>query len=312
MRRAVARWNARDRLLDAQIPERGLGALEAGESGATYLAGPDAPAAAAVSRRTVHREESSGALWGALRRDELELRWDGDAQSLERVLDEWIADARSRREAPADWETALGVRLPARDSEAVLPLLRRGFALTGVLGIRVGRRGSDASAAEARLRDAGCALRRATIADLPRLAELDLELLAHETRYGEISMRPGAAEALAAAIDDRLARDPEWTWILEHEGDAVGCLSLEMDREQHRSQCVEGGPVAYLEAMYLRESMRGRGIGDAVAEFGHGFVEEAGFDRILLDYAALNPRSGPFWHRMGYRPLWFHWQRRPA
>lgn len=32
----------------------------------------------------------------------------------------------------------------------------------------------------------------------------------------------------------------------------------------------------------------------------------------MLSYAAANPRSGPFWSRMGYRPLVTVWQRRPA
>jgi len=26
----------------------------------------------------------------------------------------------------------------------------------------------------------------------------------------------------------------------------------------------------------------------------------------------VNPLSAPFWHRMGYRPLWFTWEARPA
>jgi hypothetical protein len=32
----------------------------------------------------------------------------------------------------------------------------------------------------------------------------------------------------------------------------------------------------------------------------------------VLNYAAMNPLSGPFWHRMGYRPVWTTWEVRPA
>ena len=32
----------------------------------------------------------------------------------------------------------------------------------------------------------------------------------------------------------------------------------------------------------------------------------------LLHYALVNPRSGPFWARTRYRPLWVNWQARPA
>jgi len=31
-----------------------------------------------------------------------------------------------------------------------------------------------------------------------------------------------------------------------------------------------------------------------------------------LHYAQVNPLSGPFWNRMGYRPLWTSWEARPA
>jgi hypothetical protein len=31
-----------------------------------------------------------------------------------------------------------------------------------------------------------------------------------------------------------------------------------------------------------------------------------------LHYATMNPLSGPFWHRWGYRSLWTLWTRRPA
>jgi hypothetical protein len=32
----------------------------------------------------------------------------------------------------------------------------------------------------------------------------------------------------------------------------------------------------------------------------------------LLHYSQMNPLSAPFWHRMGYRPLWTTWEARPA
>lgn len=282
--------------IDSQLPEREPG----------------------TPRRTACAPGDPEAIWGALRREALELRRDGEADELEQTLDGWIAGAREGwgpgEWEPGDWETALEVRVPARDTATTLPLVRRGFALVGVIGVRTGIRGADAGAAEARLRAAGYRLRQASEADLPLLAELDLELLTHETQYGKISARVGAKSVLAAGLEDRLARDPEWTWILEREGDGetAGYISFEIDREQHRALCADGGPIAYLEAMYLRENVRGLRIGEALAEFGHGMVEAAGFDRALLDYAALNPRSGPFWSRMGYRPLWYNWQRRPA
>ncbi len=37
-----------------------------------------------------------------------------------------------------------------------------------------------------------------------------------------------------------------------------------------------------------------------------------GVQTTLLHYALMNPLSGPFWNRMGYRPLWTGWEVRPA
>ena len=36
------------------------------------------------------------------------------------------------------------------------------------------------------------------------------------------------------------------------------------------------------------------------------------FVLTLLHYSQMNPLSAPFWHRMGYRPLWTTWEARPA
>ena len=50
----------------------------------------------------------------------------------------------------------------------------------------------------------------------------------------------------------------------------------------------------------------------ALVRHANGFLDTAGIAVTLLHYALANPRSGPFWARMGYRPLWTSWQARPA
>jgi hypothetical protein len=44
----------------------------------------------------------------------------------------------------------------------------------------------------------------------------------------------------------------------------------------------------------------------------HDELDARGISVTLLHYAQLNPLSGPFWSRMGYRPLWTGFQSRPA
>jgi GNAT superfamily N-acetyltransferase len=72
------------------------------------------------------------------------------------------------------------------------------------------------------------------------------------------------------------------------------------------------GTTAYLQTMFVRPGARGGGTGAALVDHVHGELDARGIDLTLLHYAQLNPLSAPFWHRMGYRPLWFTWEARPA
>lgn len=308
------RWNARDRFLDSQLPDRSFATAD----GVLIERSSGRISAAGVPSRVTLGADDPAALWGALQRDHLELRWDGDQGALETLLSRWVERVEGDLGPEDEWETAMELVMPARDSAAAIPLLAHGFAVVGTIGIRLGRRGSDAAAAEARLNAGGYVLRQASPADVPILSQLDAELLAHDSQHGSVTIRPGAAAILADGIRERLEQDPEWTWLLEKQGEVAGYLSIEFNRERHRAECssapggVSAPPVGYIQAMYLREEVRGAGIGESVVEFGHGRLEAAGVERILLAYASINPRSGPFWCRMGYRPLWFSWQRRPA
>lgn len=313
---ALDAMNRRDRALDPQLPDRSF------DASARLLVSEQGGAVRAAGASTVEilRPGDPGAIWGAARRASLELRWDGDEAGAGELLDDWIAEAgpelagadAGADSGAGDWDSSLSLRLPSRDSALVRPMLSRGFAVTGVEGIRIGARGADAAGAAERLRAAGVSVRPAGPADLDLLAELDTELLAHDAQHGGVTPRPGATGILRDGIAQRLAADPEWTWILEQDGAPAGYLSIETGKDRHRERLAPGGSIAFIQAMYLRPGVRGGGLGEAVVEFGHGQLEGAGFDRILLDYAALNPRSGPFWCRMGYRPLWNTWQRRPA
>jgi GNAT superfamily N-acetyltransferase len=57
---------------------------------------------------------------------------------------------------------------------------------------------------------------------------------------------------------------------------------------------------------------RGTGVGTALVEHLHRELDAIGVSVTLLHHAQLNPLSAPFWHRMGYRPLWTSWEVRPA
>jgi GNAT superfamily N-acetyltransferase len=72
------------------------------------------------------------------------------------------------------------------------------------------------------------------------------------------------------------------------------------------------GATAYLQTMFVRPGERSGGTGTALARHVHGELDTRGIDLTLLHYSQVNPLSAPFWHRMGYRPLWSTWEARPA
>jgi GNAT superfamily N-acetyltransferase len=71
-------------------------------------------------------------------------------------------------------------------------------------------------------------------------------------------------------------------------------------------------PMAYLATLYVDGTGRGNGTGAALVNAAHHALDAAGVAVTLLHYAQVNPLSGPFWHRMGYRPLWTGWRAQPA
>jgi len=71
-------------------------------------------------------------------------------------------------------------------------------------------------------------------------------------------------------------------------------------------------PLLPEPTMFVRPDERSGGIGAALVRHVDGELDARGIDLTLLHYAKVNPLSAPFWHRMGYRPLWSTWEARPA
>jgi GNAT superfamily N-acetyltransferase len=64
--------------------------------------------------------------------------------------------------------------------------------------------------------------------------------------------------------------------------------------------------------MFVGPHERGGGLGAALVARAHAELDARGITTTLLHHAQVNPLSAPFWNRMGYRPLWTGWERRPA
>lgn len=247
------------------------------------------------------------ALWGSLRRHALDLACAEGADAARReavgeVLDRWLGLV-AETEDPGDEESSCTLRVPSTDTALVRTLLSRGFAPVTIDAVRRLRTGEVAAG----VGDGGV-LRVAAASDLDALAAFDARLLAHEADYGAVTWRQGAEAVLRESMRGRLRDWPHWTWVVEQGGRAVGYVHAFPDAPD----AVDSPSPAYLDAMYLSPDARGAGLGRRVIDAVHGILAEQGSTSVRLDYSVANPWSGPFWSRVGYRPLTTTWQRRPS
>ena len=71
-------------------------------------------------------------------------------------------------------------------------------------------------------------------------------------------------------------------------------------------------PAAYLQTMFVVPEERDTGVGAVLVRTLHARLDSTGVAVTLLHHSQVNPLSGPFWNRMGYRPLWTSWEARPV
>jgi hypothetical protein len=97
--------------------------------------------------------------------------------------------------------------------------------------------------------------------------------------------------------------------LAEVDGRLVGALSADRpEANDWLTPFTDMHPIGYLRMAGRADD---RGAGRRTDGRGAPRVRWGGH-ACTLHYALLNPRSGPFWHRMGYRPLWTGWKASPA
>lgn len=301
------RWLAADPLLPAPAAAGGCGAE-------LTVPGPGgAPAAAATCEHWWGTPGSLELAFGAAARFHLTVQVaapEAGPDALDRLLSAW-RDHLAGVPGTAAADTAAVIAWPSRAITEPVTLLRRGFASRTVLAARpVRRRGSPAPVTET---DPGIQVRQADPADLGTVTRLGLEVIRFDAHFGTLVERPDTAGALRRDAAAALAAPDPWIWLAERGGTPVGLLYAQRP-EQARwlAPMVRLAPAAYVDLMYVRPEERGRGTGHALVDHLHQRASAAGVAVMLLHYELLNPLSGPFWSRQGYRPLWNIWELRPA
>ncbi|MDR7268610.1 GNAT superfamily N-acetyltransferase [Pelomonas saccharophila] len=131
--------------------------------------------------------------------------------------------------------------------------------------------------------------RHATRRDAPALFEMLRELAAHE----------GSPAALQTDLE-RFCRDgfgpqPRFAAVLaELDGRQVGYVSYTRVYAIWR-----GATTLAIDDVYVRAACRGRGIGEAMLRWLHGFAAQTGANRLRWEVNARNASAIRFYERLG-------------
>ncbi|MFD2400077.1 GNAT family N-acetyltransferase [Prauserella oleivorans] len=157
--------------------------------------------------------------------------------------------------------------------------------------------------------EAGVTVRRATEADTGEAVALWLAELRYSALVGPATVRPGAADRLAAEFR-RAVRAGEPVWLAEADGVPVGVAVCAWPAPiPHR---IADGLWARVGTVSVAPAARGTGIGRTLMATAHRELVRDRARGAYLFYSPHNALSTVFWHRQGYRPLWTVWEVRPA
>jgi GNAT superfamily N-acetyltransferase len=156
-------------------------------------------------------------------------------------------------------------------------------------------------------------IRAAGPGDEDAVLDLELALIKYDGHFGGPVWRRDTTYLVRQEVRSNLERQSTWTWLAERDGHAIGLLVTQPPPEAGWiAGMTARPPAAYLATMFVVPEERDTGVGALLVRTLHARLDSTGVAVTLLHHSQVNPLSGPFWNRMGYRPLWTSWEARPA
>jgi GNAT superfamily N-acetyltransferase len=304
--RAVARrWHA----IDPLLPDPA--AMPTGCSAPIVVeAGNGRPVGLGVCVHHRVPAESLNQTWGAADRFLLTPRLTGQDTypATDALLSQWRDHLATISTARGE-DTSACVTWPSRDITGIRALLRHGLQPLTVIAARTRPPAPDRPPRQV----PGVTIRVAGSRDAEQVLDLELRLIRYDGHFGGPVWRRDTAMLVRQEVRVSLERQTMWTWLAERDGQAIGLLVAQPPPEAGWiSGMTSRSPAAYLQTMFIDEQERGTGVGAALVRTLHARLDSAGVAVTLLHHSQVNPLSGPFWNRMGYRPLWTSWEARPV
>jgi ribosomal protein S18 acetylase RimI-like enzyme len=202
------------------------------------------------------------------------------------AAERWVAEGR----------TAHYTLVPAHDTALVAAWFRLGFGHQHTHGIR------ELPQSPPVVPD-GLVVRRVTRADIPVLAQLEIELPAHQVRSPVFSASP--PPTLKEGIEEWEADfdDPEFTtFVAEYDGKVVGsAVGCALEKSGAHAGPARPDHAGFLGFAAVLPEARGRGAGRALGETVLAWSAERGYDCVVTDWRTTNLLSSRTWPALGFR-----------
>ncbi|MGW0432337.1 N-acetyltransferase family protein [Micromonospora sp. NPDC003197] len=205
--------------------------------------------------------------------------------------------------AAARWvdegRTAHYVMVPAYDVELVHAWFRLGFGQQHAHAIRPASRPVSSSATT---RASRLSVRRAIRADIPALAQLDLELPMHQGLSPTFSSgRIGTVEENLTAWAEDFDDDGYATFVVEHDGKVVGsAIGCALEKSSTHLGPARPDNAGFLGFAAVFPQARGAGAGRALGEAVIDWAVDSGFDSVVTDWRVTNLLSSRTWPKLGF------------
>lgn len=268
------------------------------------------PAGFGICHHEYVPDDALAQTWGTATRFILTLRLlEPGTRAADQLLVQWRDHLGGLAEAAAE-DTSAIVNWPTRDADGVLALLRHGLQPMAVIAGRPKGRPTPAKGIGAAR---GLTIREAGPEDLDIVTELEMDVVRYDAHFGGSILRPATEALVHAEVRAALRYAPTWIWLAERGSEPVGVATVEPPEDAAWiAGMTRPGSTAYLRIGFVTPDERGGGVGAALVKRVHDELDARGIEVTLLHYAQVNPLSGPFWSKMGYRPLWTSWEARPA
>lgn len=150
-------------------------------------------------------------------------------------------------------------------------------------------------------------VRAATLADMPKLIELELEFELHmRTKPISAVFESESMEEMTQGFQEQLAMQ-DFVTLVALEGDLVVGMSYGCSTERSMLHSGNRRPEqsATLAKVVVSEAFRKQGLGSALATETIKALTGMGFNTIVSDWRLKNVSAGDTWSKLGFEPTWF-------